>query len=780
MNEIFDKDNIVNSQLRLWYTQPAQSWQEALPLGNGRIGAMIYGNPHKEVIDLSEITCFSGESSSENDTEGASEYFYKARKALLNEDYKSSKQYINKFIGKRLNYGTNLPLGHLVIESAQSVEGFTDYARSLHLDTALSTVAYSINSNKFCYSAFISNPYQVMVIKIQSQRAGKLDLLISLDGGDNPYKVEIDENNDFLLYGKAYESIHSDGKTGASFHGRMRIIAEKAEVSIKDGKLHTSNSEELLILLALGTDFDGMDMVKNCKSQIDKASHLSYDELLKVHIEDHKALFNRVELTLGENTYEKIPTDLLLQQIKNGIENQYLTGLLFQYGRYLLIASSRENSPLPAHLQGVWNDSVASRIGWTCDMHLDINTQMNYWPSETTNLSQCNKPLFRWIEEKLVPFGRLTAQKSYGLNGWVAELVSNAWGFTAPYWHYNLSPCPTSGVWIATHLWEHYLFTGNVDFLKECAYPIIKESAEFFIDYIFEDPKSGYLTSGPSISPENIFIVNREEFSASIGTVYEIVMIREIFNNFLEASKVLEFNNSLTDRVKSAVDRLQPFEIGPKGELKEWSHNYASKDPQHRHTSHLLSLFPFNQITPEKTPELAEAAKTCIKLRMNPEEGWEDTGWARSMMMLYSARLLEREKTYSNILAMEQYLANNNLMIKHPPTRGAPSFADVYELDGNTGLTTCIAEMLLQSHNDELHLLPVLPKEWSEGSVKGLCARGGFEVNIEWKNGVLLNAVIYSKFYTTCTVRYGNFIKSFKTEANSKYLVNDNLEICTQ
>lgn len=612
-------------------------------------------------------------------------------------------------------------------------------------------------------------------MKIASDIPGKLDLLFSLDGGNIPCKLEINENNDFLLSGKACETIHSDGKTGIFFHARLRIIGKNGNVMAEKGKLHIAGSDEVLVLVAAATGFDGRDPVKYCEDKIEQASAFSYGELLDAHIKDHQAIFNRVVLNLDEETGNDVPTDLMLQQVKNGTENNFLTALMFQYGRYLLMASSRGNSPLPAHLQGVWDDYVACRIGWTCDMHLDINTQMNYWPAEVANLSECHEPLFHWIENKLLPSGRITAKSSYGLNGWVAELVSNAWGFTAPYWHSNLSPCPTGGVWVTTHMWEHYLFTKDTEFLKTRAFPVIKEAVEFFIDYVFEDKETEYITCGPSISPENAFLVDGQAYTASIGATYEIVMIREIFNIFIKASEELGYTNDLVDKVKSTAARLLPFQVGATGELKEWAHDFKAADAQHRHTSHLLSVYPFCQITPEKSPELAEAARICIKQRMTPGENWEDTGWARSMLMLYSARLWEHDALYGHISAMLQHLTNDNLMVKHPSTRGAPSFADVYELDGNTGLTACIAEALLQSHNGEIHLLPVLPPLWKNGYVKGLRARGGYEVEMEWKGGRLTAAVIGSKYASRCTVRYGNIRKTFETEAGSTYRFDGSL-----
>jgi len=747
--------------MQLWYRKPAERWSEALPLGNGRMGAMIYGKTDVERIDLSEITCFSGEPSLENNREGAGEFFLKAREASIAGDYAKARSYLENFIGRRLNYGTNLPIGHLVIRNSEKNTVPEGYKRSLSIENAIAESSYGTGRCSIAQKAFISAPHQVFVMRITGTGKGPeqdrgLDLDIALDGDNNEYNVETDLNGDLLLYGKALESIHSDGSCGVSFHGRLRALVRSGTASAAGNELHIRKSDEVLLILNVATNYDISDLEGYCLDRVDRAAALSYEELLDEHLADYHKLFNRVSLKIGSQIDAAIPTDELLEKVRQGEHNPALTALMFQYGRYLLISSSRENSPVPAHLQGVWNDSVASRIGWTCDMHLDINTQMNYWPAEVTNLSECHKPLFHWIKSKLVPSGRLTAAKSYHLKGWVAELVSNCWGFTAPYWHTNLSPCPTGGVWLLSHLWEHYLYSEDMDFLREYAYPIIKEAVEFFVDYIFVDPGTGYITSGPSVSPENSFIVGQELYTASIGPTYEIVMIRELFDIFLKASDLLGSKDCLVERAEEAVNKLRPFEIDNRGEVKEWSHDYASADPQHRHTSHLLSLFPFAQITPDKTPKLAEAARVCLHNRMTPAESWEDTGWARSMLMLYSARLRDSEEVFGHIFSMQKHLTNCNLMVKHPPTRGAPSFADVYELDGNTGLTACIAEALLQSHQGEIHLLPALPPQWNSGEVKGLCARGGYVVDIRWDNGIPAEAAIRAKYAKSCVVRYGN------------------------
>jgi len=760
--------------LRLWFKQPAVRWNEALPLGNGRMGAMIYGKPDNEVIDLTEITCFSGEKGHTLCSEDASGYFYKAREDLLKNDYESAHENLEHFVGTRTNYGTQLPMGRLVIKMNNIPGSITDYKRDLCLNSAVSTVSYYVNRIKHVRKAFISNPHQIMAIKLTCEKPD-LDLTISIDGGNNPYKVKMDENRDLLLSGSAFENVHSDGKTGVSFHARLRVISSGGSAEYGDKEITVKNTSQVLIYLAFETDYNGNDPFAGCSEKIENCVKYSFDELLNAHVSDYNALFGRVSLYLGKE--DECPTDSLLEKVKDGYISPYLSALMFQYGRYLLISSSRANSPLPAPLQGAWNDSVACRIGWTCDLHLDINTQMNYWPAEVVNLSECHLPLFDWIENMLVPSGRETAKMFYGLNGWVAELVSNAWGFSDPYWHINLSPCPTCGAWLATHMWEHYLFTGSLDFLRERVFPVIHEAVLFFIDYVFTDPASGYLTSGPSVSPENHFRVAGKQYSASLGPYYEIAIIRELFDIYIKAAGLLGCSDSLLNRVRNFIDALPPFQIGKDGELKEWAHDYDAADSQHRHTSHLLALYPFSQITPGETPELAEAARKTIQKRLTPTENWEDTGWARCMLMLYSARLKDADDAVEHIRVLQKKLTNPNLMVKHPPTRGAPSFADVYELDGNTGFTACVAEMLIQSHRSEIELLPALPEEWNSGRVKGLCARGAFTADIEWKNGSLLRASIHPKFDSRCRVRYKDIVREFDCKAGQTCFLDNKLNI---
>lgn len=468
------------------------------------------------------------------------------------------------------------------------------------------------------------------------------------------------------------------------------------------------------------------------KDRLETALSKGWKAIWEVHKRDVQKLFEASSLHI---------------ETKDGQELENLD-FLYQYGRYLLFSSSREDSVLPAHLQGIWNDNVACRIGWTCDMHLDINTQMNYWPSELTGLSETASPLFRWVKA-LAKEGELTAKKCYGQKGWVAELVSNSWLFTAPYWAEPIAPCPTGGVWVLSHLWEHYFYTGDEEFLKMEVYPLMKGAVSFFLNYLFEN-EEGYLVGGPSISPENSFVFDGEILQISNGCTYEILMIRELFEKYCQVCEILKETEMVTE-VKNVLQRLLPYRISEDGSLAEWEKDYKEADVQHRHTSHLLGLFPFAQITRDKTPELIPAVEKVLEKKQNPPENWEDTGWARSMLMLYEARLGHGEKAWQHILSMMERLQEPNHMIYHPPTRGAGAFDHVYELDGNTGLTTCVAEMLLQSQEQVIQLLPAVPKEWYRGQVKGLHARGGIEVGFSWESGRVQNCSLKAK--RDCCVR---------------------------
>ncbi len=760
---------------RLLLDFPAKRWGEGFPLGNGHMGMMYYGDVFCDRMDLSENTFFSGEWSEEHDREGAGEIFGQMRREIDEGAYGKAHRTAEAFVGRRKNYGTNLPVGTLRVYMTDQLpaagegigtakgKGETDggYRRSLDIEKGVAECRHG----DVCKEAWVSHPDRVAAYRWRKKERADLRLALSLYGGHG----EVCRGKDGLtFYNHAWEDRHCDDRCGVLLGGAAAVdtdgvicegergkegsiygaddVAHGMGGGSQDGSadfLCIRGATVCTVYLAMETDFhreeDGVQgLQKKAWQRAFAAREQGYAALKERHTRDVARYMRRCGLQLfagADRRALRIP-------------------FLFQYGRYLLLSSSREDSVLPAHLQGVWNDNVACRIGWTCDMHLDINTQMNYWPAEVTNLPETAAPLFRWLEETVIPHGRRSARVQYGRPGWTAELVSNAWGFTSPYWAVPLAPCPTGGVWVLAHMWEHYAACPDRSFLRDRVYPAYRGAVEFFTAYVFPDRKGRY-TCGPSISPENSFLKDGERFFFSNGCTYEIVMIRELFARYLEITEILDVKDDLRSRTEQILPGLLPYRVLADGTIAEWNHDYPSADAQHRHTSHLLGLFPFAQITPEETPELARAAERTMAKKLDPEENWEDTGWARSMLMLYEARLHHGGEAWRHICAMTERLLGQNGMVIHPPTRGAASFDTVYELDGNTGLTSCIAEMLLQSHGDRIRLLPALPEAWPSGRVWGLCARGGIEVSMAWEARRLTEAGLLARRDVKTTVVYG-------------------------
>ncbi|MDC7288911.1 glycoside hydrolase family 95 protein [Blautia schinkii] len=702
-----------------------KTWKECFPLGNGHLGAMVSLNPQREEIYLSENTFFSGEPGAFSNQETAPGCFYRMRELVSNGDYSGAEEIQKSFVGRRENYGTNLPVGRMVLETTSSCETeHREYVRSLDLENGIACADYNIGSSHAHMECFATHPENAFVYKRSSQNRKEdyeLSFLPHQEGNDKI--VYLDRGIIFSV--KAHESMHSDGMTGVRLTGTVQVWTD-GTCAADAGVIRILGAGWLILQIKMVTDFGekALDYPLLCgklKHELmgENRAEPPYLKWKEEHCRDFGKYMRRSRLEIED---------------EEGLGEEI--SLMYQYGRYLLLSSSREDSLLPAHLQGVWNDNVACRIGWTCDMHLDINTQMNYWPAEITGLSECAMPLFRWVEEDLVRSGQITAREAYGLKGWVAELVSNAWSYTAPYWDIPISPCPTGGVWTAVHLWEHYLFTGDREFLREHVFPVISGAVDFFVDYLFWDEKEGHYLTGPSISPENSFIGRDGQVHyLENACTYEVLMVRELYMIFLECCRLLEISDGREEKVKHQLEFLPHYPVNRDGTLGEWREDKQQTDPQHRHTSHLLGLYPFCQITPEDTPELAEAASRTIRRKLEPESNWEDTGWARALLVLYSARLHDGEQALRHVRTMMRKLKAPNQMIMHPPTRGAGSFADVYELDGNTGLTAGIAEMLLQSHGEILRILPALPVAWKKGCALGLCARGGLSVDITWDNG---------------------------------------------
>ncbi|MDO4522953.1 MAG: glycoside hydrolase N-terminal domain-containing protein [Eubacteriales bacterium] len=745
--------------LKMIHDKPAVRFGEAYPIGNGQMGAMVYGSFPIERITLTENTFFSGKRSGHNCQPGAKEAFHRMRKLLKEECYAEAHREAEYFIGVRHDYGTNLPVGELYVrfeelsgtekeKMSRSTDAlwkteanrdgllYEEYERSLDYECGIAKSSAAIKGYRVCAEAFASHPDHVLIWHMESSAAGGISVeLAPRDGHGEVYE----DARGFAFTARALEEIHCDEPCGVTLVGVCRADTDGTVKNTVHG-LRVEQATYLTLSITCDTDY------RRCmeKTQLwERLTRLyeehSYEEIRDRHVRDVYGLMRKAELQLeGEQASS--------------------AGRLFQFGRYLLLSSSREDSVLPAHLQGIWNDDVACRIGWTCDMHLDINTQMNYWPADATGLSESMAPVSRWMK-RLAQAGEHNASASYGMKGWAAEIVSNSWCYEAPYWAVPISACPTGGAWLLTQLWEHYLYIGDEEYLRNTVYPLLKGAAQFFSEYVFEDEKTGYLSSGPSISPENSFLVEEKEYYLSLGCTYEMSVIREIFEEFLRAYEILypePFEEAaLAQRIREQQRKLPPLRILADGTIAEWSHDHPAKDPQHRHTSHLLSLYPFQRITPDTEPELCKAAKKTIERKLSPYEEWEDTGWARSLLILYSARLRDGEAAWFHVRSMMESLLEPNGMIFHPPTRGTlcgDDFGHVYELDGNTGLTAGITEMLLQSRPGEIELLPALPEEWQTGSVRGLKARGNVEVSMRWECGKLKKFTLLSLREQKCRV----------------------------
>ena len=749
----------------LWYKQPAERWLEALPLGNGRIGAMVFGGTTKERLVLSESTAWSGAPGTADVNPGALEHLDEIRQLLFAGKYIEARDLCQKYLlGHSTSFGTNMPLPELQLnfEDAGTV---TQYRRSLNLDEAVARVDFWQNGTRFSREVLASHPDSVLAMRLTCNKPDQISFSTDFGAITIPAEITTDKQNTLILRGQAYETKHSNGHQGVALQIHVKVLPEGGSIHALPQGIQVKNANAVTVLVSVVTSFHGNDPEAACARALGQTSHKTYAQLRAAHIADHQPLYRRVSLDLGAtSTSIRIqPTDVRRKALENGGSDPELLALFFQYGRYLTIAGSRADSPLPLALQGIWNDGLASTMGWTNDFHLDINTQQNYWAAEVCNLSECQTPLFGLIDG-LRTAGRRTAKEMYGAPGWVCHTVTNAWGYTAPGWGLGWGLYVTAGIWIALQLWDHYTFNADLEFLRKRAYPVLREAAEFFLAYMVPEPKHGWLVTGPSDSPENWYLTpDGQRCAESMGNTCDRVFVYALYSMCMEAAKTLSVDNEFRSRLESARAKLPPFQIGRHGQLQEWLEDFEDADPNHRHTAHLVALYPENQISPRATPALAHAAEVTIQRRMDTPH-WEQSEWGRANLVVYYARLLKGDLAHKYLESLVSKAADVNLLtFSSGGVAGAEQ--NIFAIDGNTAGSAGIAEMLLQSQGGEIQLLPALPAAWPQGSVKGLCARGGYVVDMAWRNGTLSFATIMSRQGGSIPVRYRDNVHNLNLHA---------------
>ena len=719
----------------LWYAQPAKVWMESLPIGNGRLGAMTYGGIEEEKLALNESTMWSGQYNENQNKPFGREKMNQLRKLFFEGKLSEGNRIAGDNLhGNQTSFGTHLPIGDLKMQFIYPEGKVTGYRRSLSLDEAVSSVSFNSGGVNYKREYFATNPDNVLVLRLTADKQKSITMNMGLD---LMRQADLSvEDNQLVFTGKVDFPLHGPG--GVCFEGRIAVLADNGEVKMEQSGVGIKEADAVTLIVDVRTDYKSPDYKTLCADGVKKAAAKSYDELKQAHIKDYNTLYNRVSIHFGQDANRALPTDVRWKQVKEGKTDTGLDALFFQYGRYLTIASSRENSPLPIALQGFFNDNKACNMGWTNDYHLDINTEQNYWAANVGNLAECNAPLFTYIKD-LAHHGAKTAEVVYGCKGWTAHTTANVWGYTPASSTIIWGLFPMAGSWIASHLWTQYEFTQDKQYLAETAYPLLKGNAQFILDFLAKDPKSGYLMTGPSISPENWFrTAGGEEMVASMMPACDRELAYEILSNCVQASEILNTDREFADSLRTAIAQLPPIQLRANGAIREWFEDFEEAHPNHRHTSHLVALYPFSQITLEKTPELAEAARKTIENRLSAEN-WEDTEWSRANMICMYARLKDAQEAYKSVQLLQGKLSRENLMTVSPGGI-AGAEGDIYSFDGNPAGTAGMAEMLVQNHEGYVEFLPCLPVEWKDGSFKGLCLKGGAEATAEWTNAVINKA----------------------------------------
>lgn len=769
---------------RLWFRRPAAAFTESCPLGNGRLGAMLFGGVTHERVVLNESTMWSG-SPQEAERPDAHRALPHVRRLLLEGRNPEAEALVEEaFVcrgkgsgqakGKDLPYGCYQTLGDLRLEFADAERETTDYRRELDLNDAVARVTYRQNEVTYDRQCFVSAPAQILVLRLEADTPGALSLTATCS---RPERARLRcEGNQVILEGQLHNGTDGDG---TRFQARLGARLEGGSLAADGDGLHISRADGATLYLAAGTNLADPDFETHVREQLETAMAQPFGTLREEHVADCQRFLKRCRLSLPSTPNSDLPTPERLTGFAEGAADPALAALYFNYGRYLLISSSRPESPLPANLQGLWAEEL--QTPWNGDFHLDINVQMNYWPAGPTGLVDCQWPLVRLIESLVEP-GRTTARAYYDARGWVAHVITNPWGFTAPGERASWGATTSGSAWLCEHLWEHYQFSLDKEYLARI-YPVLRESAEFYLDMLIEEPTHAWLVTAPANSPENSFrLPDGSEAHVCMGPTIDMQLLRELFANVIAAATILDVDVDFRGELEHKRGRLAPHQIGRHGQLQEWLEDYEEPDPHHRHTSHLYGLFPAHQIT-DATPELFAAARVSLERR-----GDESTGWSLAWRAALWARLMDGQRAHRLLRNLLRPVSTTgyayhggggvygNLFCAHPP----------FQIDGNFGGTAAIAEMLLQSHEvvrqadggecRVLRLLPALPSAWPTGRVIGLRARGGVRLDQEWADGRLVAVSLSSSHDQICILRYRDREVSLQVRAGLPITLDGKLE----